>query len=248
MDNIKKEKYTSKELLELDFEPTYEEIFEILKNEQKEDFAKIFAILNLEKINSQKDADIFINLLTNQPNPIREITALKIEELNETKYYLNEFALNKITDAIIDINPNVCRAICNFIENNKPIAEKIEEKLLTNIETIIEKIKKYEKENRDFFNNKIKDKKNHAKNKLLFALYWTLEALSICLSEKNHEKIIENLKYLIKFNDYTIREKTVKIITKIPSIPKDLIQLAKNDVNFYVKNHIYDKISKEIVK
>ena len=248
MDNIKKEKYTSKELLELNFEPTYEEIFEILKNEQKEDFAKIFAILNLEKINSQKDADIFINLLTNQPNPIREIVAIKIEELNETAFFLNDFAINKILNAIIDINPNVCRAICNFIGKNKEIAELIEEKLIENISEITEKIKKYEEDNKDFFDNKIKNRKNHAKNKLLFSLYWSLEAISICMSEKSHEKLIKIIKYLINFSDYTIREQAVKILAKIPSSPSELLQKAQNDVNFYVKNHIYDKMTKEIVK
>ncbi len=248
MDNVKKETYTSDELLALDFEPSYDEIFEILKDKTKEDFAKIFAILNIEKITTQNDADIFINHLTNHPNPIREIIAIKLEELNKTTFFTSEFAINKILNAIIDINPNVCRAICNYIEKNKEIANLIEDKLIENIDEITEKIKKYEEENKDFFDNKIKNRKNHTKNKLLFSLYWSLEAISICMSEKSHEKLIKIIEYLINFSDYTIREKAVKILSLIPSSPSELLQKANKDINFYVKNHIHDRMTKEIVK
>ena len=136
----------------------------------------------------------------------------------------------------------------NFIGKNKEIAKLIEEKLIENISEITEKIKKYEEDNKDFFDNKIKNRKNHAKNKLLFSLYWSLEAISICMSEKSHDKLIKIIKYLINFSDYTIREQAVKILAKIPSSPSELLQKAQNDVNFYVKNHIYDKMTKEIVK
>lgn len=248
MDNIKKEKYSTDELECIIKEYSYNEIIKRLNDDSEDDFIKIFSILNIEKINTQEDALIFIKLLTNHPTPIREAVALKLEELSCEAFFLNDYTLEKLTNAVIDINPNVCRAICNFISKNTLIAKEIEPRLISNIEIITEKIKDYEKENKDFFDNKIKNRKNHTKNKLLFSLYWSLEAITTCLNEKSHEKLLKIISYLINFSDYTIREKAVKILTMIPSAPNDLLQIASKDLNFYVKNHIYGKMSKEIVK
>ena len=104
-------------------------------------------------------------------------------------------------------------------------------------------LKEFEKENNDNFQDIHKTSKNHAKNKKVFSLYWYLESLYYCISEKYAEKICNILSYTINFNDYTIREKTSKLLTKISNPPVELLQKAKSDQNFYVKIQVYDKIT-----
>lgn len=227
-----------------------DEIFDILSKSEIDDFEKIFAIINInpkEKL-SKNDFKIFINHLTNQPTPIREITALKLEEAAKfnKENFLDDFSISKILDGIIDINPNISRAVCNIISINPHLKLVLEDKIIVKIENLIAEIKKYEEENKDFFDSHIRNTKNHAKNKKLFALYWLLEALSICISEKNREKILKIITYTINFKDYTIREKTAKILHSIQNPPIDLVNKIKEDVNFYVKNQVYDKIEDEI--
>ena len=136
--------------------------------------------------------------------------------------------------------------MCNIISENLELKRVLEDKIIEKINFLVDEIKQYEKENKDFFDSHIRNTKNHAKNKKLFALYWLLEALSICASEKNRQKILKIITYTINFKDYTIREKTAKILHFIQNPPIDLVNKIKDDVNFYVKNQVYDKIEDEI--
>jgi len=247
MSNVLKEKYTNEELSDLNLDIGYEDCIKNLSDNLCDDFLKIFSILNLDKIANQKDADIIINCLTQHSTPLREACAFKLEELaNENKdYFLSEFSKSKILAAIVDINPNVSRAVCNILNNNKELAFALEESVILNIEKLISDIKQYEKEYGDYFDNKIKNTKNHAKNKKLFSLYWNLEALSICLTQKNYTKVLEILKYTINFIDFTIREKTAVVALRMGVSAKEILQKANLDQNFYVKNLVYDKINFE---
>ena len=119
------------------------------------------------------------------------------------------------------------------------------EDLILKIKNLIVEIKQYEKEFKDFFDKTIRNTKNHAKNKKLFALYWSLEALSLCEFQKYNSEVLEILKYTINFQDYTIREKTAKNLEKLENLPLELLQKAKSDQNFYVKIQVYDKINFE---
>ena len=66
------------------------------------------------------------------------------------------------------------------------------------------------------------------------------------MSENEFEdEILKICQNTVNFLDYTIREKTAKIITKMTNPPKELLQKLKNDENFYVKNLVYDKICKD---
>ena len=67
-----------------------------------------------------------------------------------------------------------------------------------------------------------------------------------CNLKKNNSQALEIINETIKFNDYTIREKTAKILVKLDNLPNELLQIAKNDQNFYVKNQVCDKINFEI--
>lgn len=225
-------------------EISYFQAIENLKDDNCEDFIKIFSMINLEKIESFEDFKIFINHLINHSTPLREMCALKLEDfsIKYEDYFLDEFSKNKILNAIIDINPNVSRVMCLLLEQNKKLNKELEEKIIENILTLLNEIQNLEEDNKQNFTDITKNRKNHAKNKKIFSLYWLLEALGICLSEKNNSKVLKILEKTINFCDYTIREKTAKILAKYPSISKKLLQIAKCDENFYVKNQVYGKI------
>ena len=117
-------------------------------------------------------------------------------------------------------------------------------KNISRIENLLEEFSAYEREFGAFCDNKMRNRKNHAKNKKLFNLYWCLEALSE--TYKNNvefdEKIIKIANKTVNFLDYTIREKTAKILIKLQEVPCELLQKLKSDENFYVKNLVCDKI------
>ena len=237
----KKTSYNLDELQNLKLDFSKEEIIKNLQNEC-EDFIKIFSIINLEKIDSIDEAQLLFLHLTNHPAPIREIVALKLEEIYEDKFFSN-FIKEQFLKSIIDINPNVCRAICSIISKSEFLKNELTPEIITKINTLLLEIKENDRELGGFYDNAQKVRKNHAKNKKLFSLYWFLEALSICHVEKYNSQALEIIKETIKFNDYTIREKTAKILLNMQNCPNELLQIAKNDQNFYVKNQVCDKIT-----
>ena len=219
---------------------SYDEIIKNLKDVNIDDFVKVFSILDLSDFKSQDDFSIFINHLTNHSNPIREAVALKLEDIDNS-WFLDEFSLSKLENAIVDINPNISRAICNIIEKSEPLKELLSERIIDKTLSNLREITPDEIKGND---------KSHAKNKKIFSLYWLLEAISNLKIEKYNSKVLEILNTTVKFKDYTIREKTAKILSKMPNPPMELLKSATIDtnfyVNFYIKNNIYDNINNEI--
>lgn len=242
--NDKKTSYNVCELKELNFDFTHDEIIKNLQSENISEFEKIFSVLSMQSLNTIEEAIILIKNLINHPTPIREVVALKLEEIYNDKFF-NEEIKEIFINAIIDINPNVCRAICSLISKSIFLKNKLTQNIILRINKLLKEINQNNNELGGFYDNEQKIRKNHAKNKKLFSLYWFLEALSICNYEKNNSEVLEILKQTIKFNDYTIREKTAKILVNLEEIPNELLQIAKNDQNFYVKNLVYDKINFE---
>lgn len=230
--------------INLNLDLKHEEIIKNIQNEFIDDFEKIFSIINLEKINSIEEALCLFRNLINHPTPIREAVALKLEEIYCDDFYNNEIK-EIFLKSIIDINPNVCRAIITIISNSSLLKQTLVDDLILNIKKLINEIEENDDKLGGFYKNAQKIRKNHAKNKKLFSLYWFLEALSVCELKKNNSAVLEILNQTIKFNDYTIREKTVKTLMKLDEIPNELLQIAKSDQNFYVKNQVYDKINFE---
>ena len=229
-------------LLEKDY--SNEELIENLKKEENDDFEKIFSIISLKTPIKENFFKILIQKLVDNPTPLREITALKLEEINKLnpEFFNYKEAQEIISRGIIDINPNISRAICNIIQENEYLKNSLEEKIIEKIEEILKEENNFKDKKSEFQNNN----KSHAKNKKLFSLYWLLEALSITNTQKNNDKILNLVTITINFSDYTIREKSAKIIKNIKNCPKDLIKKAIEDENFYVKNQVYDKIDNEI--
>ena len=191
-------------------------------------FENIFSIVDIDLINSKKEFDEYILYLTNHPTPLREAAAYKLEELYND-CFLDKNVLEIILNAIIDINPNVSRCVCKTIEKNKKLQEMIEPEIIAKIEKLLLDITQEEKTEKN---------KSHSKNKKIFSLYWLLEALFYCISEKYIKNVLEILHSALNFSDYTIREKAAQILTKLPHKPVELIQKIKDDPNFYVNFYI----------
>ena len=241
MDNTKKTSYETSKLQNINLEICHDDIIENLKQDS-EDFIKIFSIINLEKFKNLEEVELLFTHLTNQPTPIREAVALKLEEIYKDELY-SAFIKEQLLKAIIDINPNVCRAICNIIFKSEFLKNNLLDDLIIRINNLLVEIKKQDRNLGGFYDDAQKIRKNHAKNKKLFSLYWYLEVLSICIKGKNNSQVLEIIKETIKFNDYTIREKTAKILININDSPIELLKIIQNDQNFYVKNLVYDRIN-----
>lgn len=216
-----------------------EEIINLLKN--GDEFEKPVLLLSLENIENQLDADFLIDNLTGCDGRIREASALKISEflqkIETSKYFLNEKNIEIILNGIMDINPNVSRALIDGIKGCAPLQSLILPPLLDRILDKIEKLKAIA--NTPYYENKLKNSKNHAKNKIVFNLYWALESLYYTeFNNSDDKKLLEILNFTSGYIDYTIREKTAKILSKMKNPPLDLLQKLKNDKNFYVKNQL----------
>lgn len=221
---------------------TKEEIAAVLQKE--DEFEKPVAIISLDTISDKKEAEALILHLTGCDGRIREACAIKISEFLGNKetaeYFLNEKSVKTILNGIMDINPNVGRTLIEGIGNCKPLQALLLPHLLERLSELIEKLKEMSKT--PFRENKLNDKRNHAKNKVVFNLYWGLEAL--CNTDFNNSdnktrgKILNILSFSSGYTDYTIREKTAKILSKMENAPFDLLQKLKNDENFYVKNQL----------
>ena len=129
-----------------------------------------------------------------------------------------------ILRAICDVNPQVCRNICNILHlSNKK--ESLKDKIIEKIIELIEKTKSLKT-------------KSHKASKDIFNLYWNIMALENLVdnnvaSEKIfHSIILQTLEY----KDYTIRERGAYLFKKIGLNSDDILQKIKNDSNFYVKN------------
>ena len=187
-------------------------------------FISIFNIIETEEIKSKEDFDNLIKYLTNHPTPLREACAYKLEDIY-CDNFLDEKVLTTLLNAITDINPNISRSICNIIKKSVTLKEQLCPKIILNIENLIGQLPETQRK---------QNNKNHAKNKILFALYWLMEALFYCYEEQYRENIVKIINKTIAFCDFTIREKSAQLLTKVDNPPTNLIKCIKNDSNFYV--------------
>ena len=194
---------------------------------------KQLAALKLETINNEKEAQILLNNLTGQDGKVREAVSLKINEFlnnNALASYFNvEKNYTKFLDSIIDINGNICRNIISAIStqiNNNEFCDKFCTELLSRTLNLALIIKDF-----DFQDGKYKV------NKEVFKLYWYLETIYIFAYQLDFLKLKEILSITKSINEYTIREKTAKILTRDFQDPETqkIKELLKNDTNYYVR-------------
>ena len=194
---------------------------------------KQLAALKLDKVLNREEAFVLINNLTGQDGKVREAVSLKISELMQDKtlseLFQPEENLQTFLDAIIDINGNICRNIISALSNlkyNKKFCEIFTLELLKRTLQLAEDIQKF-----DFQEGKYKV------NKEVFKLYWYLETISQFAEFVQETQLKEILNITKSINEYTIREKTAKILThkfEAEEFAK-MRELLKNDTNYYVR-------------
>ena len=210
---------------------SHNEIISMLKNGNIPQ--KQIAALKLEKITSQNDARILLSNLTGQDGKIREVVSLRLKEFMNNTEFLPYFDVCNnaqiFLDAITDINGNICRNIISALENLKNNDEfctvfcKKLTKLTFDLLDIVEKF--------DFQDGKYKV------NKEAFKLYWCLETVYVFWDKIEPQELKEIILRAKNIDEYTIREKTAKILTQNIN-DKELLKAKeelKNDKNYYVR-------------
>lgn len=210
---------------------SHEDLIEMLKNGSLVE--KQISALKLDAITSEYDACILAQNLTGQDGKIREAASFKLKEFMGNTNYLKFFCTTQNYDifinAIIDINGNVCRnvisAICN-LKNNQEFCRYFCAKLVDLTLLLTEKIKEFD----------IQDGK-YKVNKEVFKLYWCLETLYNFYDKVDMTTLKSILLKTKSVEDYTIREKTAKILTK-DFDDDELIKIReelRQDNNYYVR-------------
>ena len=209
---------------------TQDEIMYLLKNGS--DTEKQVSALKLEKIQDKSEALCLVNNLAGQDGKIREIVSLKISEFIKndkfSDFFMQKEVYDKFLQAITDINPNVCRNIISVINIKNPdFLQYFIPKLLDITNTLTDSVKEF-----DFQDGKYKI------NKEVFKLYWCLEAIYELEEKIDLEEIKKIIQQTKNINEYTLREKTAKILTKLNSDDIEINEIRKslkNDKNYYVR-------------
>lgn len=209
----------------------YDDLIDLLSSNDIK--TKHFAVLALDKIKSKDDAKLLVSNLVGQDGKVREAVAFKINEfaLNPkyTTLFINDKNFDIFFEGLLDINGNICRlivALTKINEFNIYLADKLP-KSITEILLRIEKLASNEKQ--------------YVVSKRNFQLYWCLEALFYVIDNVAIENVKDILFKTGVFQDYTIREKTAKILAKISDTRfNELKEKLKNDENYYVKRYLSD--------
>ena len=224
-----KEKYKKdfKRALDIyEIEYSHDELINYLKNGSVVE--KQIAVLKLDKLDSKEDVNIYINNLTGCDGKIREAVSFRLREfINANPQFFEEYT-DIFIDAIADINGNICRNTINALNSLKSSTKFCDIFCSKLIETTY-KIAKVA-QNFDIQDGKYKI------NKDIFKLYWYLETIYEFTKFVNEEDLLKILNITENIFDYTIREKTAKILSKLNN-PKfiHLKEKLKNDENYYVR-------------
>ena len=212
-------------------EYSHEELIEFLHSGNI--LQRQLAALQIKELKFEYDADTFMENLVGQDGKIREAVSFRLSEFLQNEsfhpFFLKEKNYDIFLDAIIDINGNICRNTIFAISNLKkyPHFTNYFCPRLTNLtNNLISKVNEF-----SFSDGKYKV------NKEVFKLYWCLETIYNFTSCVKSDILKEILLQTKSVGDYTIREKTAKILANI-DCDSDLLvvrQSLKNDTNYYVK-------------
>src|SRR5574344_73602 len=203
----------------------HEELIEMLNSSDTSIIQ--FAVLALDEIKSFSEAGKVVENLTGQDGKIREAVAFKInyfcKDKNFVEYFSDEKFFKTYLNGIMDIDGNVCRMIVEIISFvngfkkflSKNLKEKIEEQL-------------------EFISQLGKNEKQYKISKRNFQLYWLMESLYEILDECDIKSFNEIIKKCSNFEDYTIREKSAKMLSKLEDF-EELKNKLKSDENYYVR-------------
>lgn len=213
-------------LCERDF--SHSELIEIIKTEN--DLEKQICLLKLNEIRTQDEADLLVFNLTNHHGIIREAAAIKINELMKIPeisiFFRTEKIILTLLDAVIDINPNICRHIIEilpFIENKKFFFKNLIKRALE----IIEDAKTMNRR-----------KSGYIYSRKVFKIFWYLEAVASLGDFEEEKAILELINKTFDFDDYTIREKCACLVAVFPQTPENLRNALENDENYFVRRKL----------
>lgn len=222
MQNLNTDFNTALNIYENDY--SYEDLIEFLQNGTVAE--KQASVLKLKKLACTDDAHILMHNLTGCDGKVREAVSYRLPEfVRENPQYFTNF-VDIFLEAIIDINGNICRntiASLEYIKNDEKFCLDFCEKLTSKTLELAKIVKTFN----------IQDGK-YKVNKEIFKLYWYLETIyhfTEFINTDIMEKIISETKDI---KDYTIREKTAKILSKFDNF-KEIKQELKNDENYYVR-------------
>ena len=217
------------ELYEKDF--SHDELYEFLRNGNI--VQKQIAALRICAVTSENDADVFMANLVGQDGKIREVVSFRLNEFMKNKavhkFFLKSENVDIFLQAIIDINGNICRNIISAISELQDYPQFTEcfcPKLTDLTKKLVANVNEF-----DFADGKYKV------NKEVFKLYWCLETLYVFTNLIKFDILKEILMLTKSVGEYTIREKTAKILTKLANdADLDAIrQELKHDNNYYVR-------------
>lgn len=211
----------------------YESIILLLQSDKIVE--KQIAVLKLNEIKSKEDAKILVSNLINQDGKIREVVAFKLTELSKNPKYFDFLCNNDLfptyLKGITDINGNICRQVVEFtntLAKNDEFREYFCINLPKQINSIWEEIEKLDLSSMQY----VVSKRN-------FQLYWSLEALYNYATDIDANILNPILFKTGEFYDYTIREKTAKIVAKLDNSElNNLKEKLKNDENYYVRRGV----------
>ncbi len=210
---------------------SHDELIDMLKNGNI--VQKQLAALKIEIIQDEHEAQILVDNLTGQDGKVREAVSSKIDEFMKNEKFSEYFSpkdnYETFLDAIIDINGNICRNIISAIstlKKNDEFCNVFCPELLNRTLELAQIVEKF-----DLQEGKYKV------NKQIFKLYWYLETIFTFAYQVDFEKLCEILSITALINEYTIREKTAKILTLDFKNSKldNLRKILKNDTNYYVR-------------
>lgn len=208
-----------------ELELSEEELYSYLKNGDISQ--KQLACVQLESCDSKEKAEILMSNLTGIDGKVRESVSYKLKTFvrREPQLFKRIDFYDIFLDAIIDINGNICRNVLSALE---ALTEDTEfyayfvEKVINRALTVTNTIENFE----------YKDRK-YVTNKEVFKLYWYLEALGI-FNNLPAEGLYSLLKRTSKIEEYTIREKTARLLLKLPPEMAEKLDGLNFDNNFYV--------------
>lgn len=181
------------------------------------------SVLKLEKLSSANDAEMLMQNLTGCDGKIREAVSFRLPEFvgKNPEYFTNFVEI--FLEAIIDINGNICRntiASLEYLKNDEKFCFDFCEKLASKTLELAKIVKTFDPQDGKY---KV--------NKEIFKLYWYLETIYHFSEFIDIKEIILETKDI---TDYTIREKTAKILSKFDDF-EEFKQELKQDKNYYVR-------------
>lgn len=222
MQNLNQDFNTALNIYENDY--SHENLTEFLKSGTVAE--KQASALKLERLYSKTDAKIFMQNLTGCDGKIREAISFRLPEfVSENPEFFTDF-VDIFIEAIIDINGNICRNTISalvWLKDYNAFCTEFCQKLVIKTLELAKFAKTFDPQDGKY---KV--------NKEIFKLYWYLETIFNFAEKIPENTLLEIVEQTKDIADYTIREKTAKILSKFDKFPQ-IKQQLKEDENYYVR-------------